>query len=59
MVLSRTDMQARDIEIVEMYLTGKYSMQAIGDKYNVSRERVRQILKIGGVLGADLIERRR
>ena len=58
-MLSRTDMQARDIEIVEMYLTGKYSMEAIGDKYNVSRERIRQILKLGGVLGADLIERRR
>jgi len=58
-MLSRTDMKIRDAEMVVMYLTGQYSMQAIGDKYGISRERVRQILKLGGVLGADLIDRRK
>lgn len=57
MVLSRTDMDARDEKIVKRYLEGRDSMEDIGTEYDITRERVRQILKKHGVLGADMIEK--
>ena len=56
-MLSRTEMDARDEKIVKRYLAGRDSMEAIGDDNDITRERVRQILKKHGVLGSDLIER--
>ena len=34
----------RNDEICQMMATGKYTLQAVGDMYGLSRERVRQIL---------------
>lgn len=34
----------RNCEIVDMYATGDYTMKQLGKKYNLSRERVRQII---------------
>lgn len=36
--------EIRDNRIAELYLTGDYSMTKIGKQYNISRERVRQVL---------------
>ena len=37
--------EIRDERICEMYLTTNFSIKNISDKYNISPERVRQILK--------------
>ena len=35
----------RNKKIVELYKTGDYTMTAIGKRYNISRERVRQLIE--------------
>lgn len=37
--------KSKDIEIVRLLNTGDYTLQAVGDIYNLSRERIRQIYK--------------
>ena len=48
-----TKVLTKDVErnktIVSLAKTGEYSLQAIGDKFNLSRERVRQILCDNGI----------
>ena len=38
-------------KLVAMRKSGQYSLQALGDKYKVTRERIRQILERGGQTG--------
>lgn len=49
-------MAARDEKIVALYKTGKYSLQEIGSRYNITRERVRQICYRHNFTGSDRIE---
>lgn len=49
----------RNQEIVSMFNSGnEVTLQQIGDKYNISRERVRQILRENNVSGGDNMKSR-
>lgn len=43
---------SRDTNICNMYVSG-ITLQAIGDKYGVTKERIRQIVKLYGITGKD------
>ena len=42
--LDRVNMVERDKEIVKIYLSEKPTYKALGDRYGISHERIRQIL---------------
>lgn len=45
------------MEMVRLFTEAGETLQAIGDRYNLSRERVRQILKARGIVGGHNIDR--
>lgn len=51
-------MNERDQEIVQMCQSG-VTMQVVGDKFGITRERVRQIAKKCGIVGVDMAQKRR